>query len=273
MKSVVDITNKQLIKDIMSFYAIDKIECDATYNKGSFYTSENQPVIKIDIDPQSIEVVKGDVTNLNIRDQFLRNMVIDLPFMVGSQDYHINRRYSSFSTLDELIDTNISALKEAYRVLKYDGYLIIKTQDIIIDRRKYFVSFLIMNVATQLGFNLVDEIIMHNASNKTSDRVRHSSAVMHSKWLIMRKRKGQRYYGYPVLSSGCTNKDVHSLANASTAECIAGPLQKEPGVSSPVCSEDLLHKGAPVSRRSGKQFPEYIVPAALPEDSIKEKDE
>ena len=131
----------EIIKDILRLHVKkQEIDCDATYSKGNFYnkTGIKPPAYKFDILPAYDAVECADSRALPLADDVIDCMMFDPPFLAttgkslaeDNGSNRINKRFGVYPTEKELHRFYIDSLKEAYRVLRDDGILIFKCQDI-----------------------------------------------------------------------------------------------------------------------------------------------
>lgn len=142
-------------------------ELDATYSKGGFYDVMPKPKFCFDLTPQCEGVVQADCRALPIAESSIESMMLDLPFLATTgkslqttTGNKINRRFSVCSNERDLYDLYQSAMKEANRVLKPDGVLVMKCQDKVSSGKQYMMHCDIYNWAVELGFEVCDLFIL-----------------------------------------------------------------------------------------------------------------
>lgn len=148
------------------------IELDPMYNQGMFYKELVQkPKYRFDInaDKKGYDAVQGDATNLPIKDNTIRCIMLDPPFMFGahgSTDKNvINKRYTMFDTYEEMESCYKGILSEAYRVLGKGGICIFKCQDYT-DSKTTMTHCLVYEWAKELGFYAKDIAILNLDKDK-----------------------------------------------------------------------------------------------------------
>ena len=156
----------EIIRNILRLHVPEgKIDCDPTFSTGGFYrgTGIETPTLRFDINPQAEGVVKADARCLPLENESISCMMFDPPFLATTgkslreeKGNIINRRFSVFSSEDELFQFYRAALAEANRVLKQDGILIFKCQDKVSSGKQYFSHVFVMNEAVKAGFYPLD---------------------------------------------------------------------------------------------------------------------
>ena len=135
--------------------------------------------------------------------------MFDPPFVIAGKTYKDNgegsskiaKRFSAYENYDELMKHYERTLKEAYRLLKDDGILIVKCQNTVSGGKQYFSHFFLMSAAIQLAFYPKDEFVLVNKSKMTSFGGRWSkqehAMKHHSYFLVFKKKKvNLKYINY-----------------------------------------------------------------------------
>ena len=170
------------------------IDCDPTYSKGNFYKSGiiQQPIYKYDINPLSDDVMRSDCRHLPLKNDSLNCIVFDPPFLattgksLRSNDNNniINKRFSVFSSEQELHQFYVDSMIEFYRIIKDDGILIFKCQDKISSGKQYMSHVFIANQAVQIGFYPKDLFILL-AKNRIV-----------ANWQTQNQKNARKYHSY-----------------------------------------------------------------------------
>jgi len=133
-------------------------DLDVCYSRGSFYKSGvvPQPVRRFDIDPQDFYTDKACVTNLPIKPASVDSIVFDPPFMFNPHGTAraknaAGKRFTMFDTWADLERTYKLALNEFYRVLRYEGIVAFKCQDMT-DSKTTLTHCYVWQWATARGF-------------------------------------------------------------------------------------------------------------------------
>lgn len=163
-------SDQEIISNILKLNDIEKIDLDPCYSVGNFYKSGkiSEPTYKFDINPKFDYVLKHDVRNLPLDNNFLNCVIFDPPFLattgksltVNDNSNKINKRFSVFKSEKELFQFYIDSLYEIYRILKEDGILIFKIQDKISSGSQYLSHVFVINEAEKIGFYTKDLYIL-----------------------------------------------------------------------------------------------------------------
>ena len=165
-------SQKEILENIMVLYNNEKpIEADFTYSKGVIWKGLPEPTKKFDLNPQTKDTVKMDVTNTNLKDGEISSAMYDPPFLVTPYKSQIQsetvKRFGSYETVTELVQFNREALNELFRVIEPGGNLIVKIQDVSAaggrGNRPFLASSELYNIATRdVGFVPVNRFIYDN---------------------------------------------------------------------------------------------------------------
>ncbi|MCD8048218.1 MAG: hypothetical protein LUG52_01190 [Clostridia bacterium] len=182
-------------------------EADPTYSKGIFYKSGKvqRPKYCFDIFPQTEGVIRADCRSLPLADKSVCSMVIDLPFLAASgaslsenTGNIINRRFGVCSNETELAQLYEDALREAWRVLKQNGILVMKCQDKVSSGKQYMMHCDIYTMAKKAGFRPADLFILLAKSRLIANWQRnqkHARKYHSYFWVFKKTKKGGASYG------------------------------------------------------------------------------
>lgn len=138
-------------------------ELDPTYSTGMFYKKFPQPRLKFDLSPQMEGVEQADAQCLPLKDAKVSSMIFDPPFVIsGGQNGVVHQRFSSFKTYGQLAEMYQGAIREAYRVLKHKGLLVVKCQDTVAGGKNYQTTWKVCEWAQQVGFGWKDTFFLVN---------------------------------------------------------------------------------------------------------------
>ena len=89
--------NDYILQSIIDLHCPDGIDLDPTYSIGGFYFGSIQkPKFKFDINPRVPSVIPADSSKLPIKDNSIKSIIFDPPFLIGGgKDYRMSKRYSS----------------------------------------------------------------------------------------------------------------------------------------------------------------------------------
>lgn len=196
VKSVYE-DQSDILKAIIKLHCPDGFECDVTYGNGQFYKDIKQPSLKFDIDPQQSGVVGACSTSIPIKDGFLSSLVFDPPFLTyvrqgrqGNGNMIMSNRFSGYWRYDELADHYIKTIKEASRVLKKNGVMVIKCQDIIHNHNMHCTHANTIGWAEEVGFRLLDLFVLpakHRLPSPNRAGTQKHARIFHSYFLVFKK--------------------------------------------------------------------------------------
>lgn len=189
-------TNDECLHGIFKLYTPKGIEVDLTYNIGGIYTSSGlpHPTLKFDKYPQTKDTIPLD--NIYQVDKWhtCKSVLFDLPFFYGKSKYNsylkMVQRYTSFETEEELISTNIRMMFLSAQLLRPNGVLIVKTQNIKTTGHQTWISDILSNVAEEVGLEKIDEFIFLNRSRlgiAATANTQHAARKAHGYYLVFRR--------------------------------------------------------------------------------------
>lgn len=161
---------EEILKAILNLYVGKRtFDCDLTYGDGNFYKHLPIPQFIYDIQHE-LHGVRPIIEAGLLPEQSMMSVVMDPPFIIQAKVNEdsksvIHKRYSSFSSEQEMKDTYYELMQLAYRLLKEKGILVIKTQDTNFNRKQIWVHTIVERFAQEIGFELEDLFI------KTQDHV------------------------------------------------------------------------------------------------------
>lgn len=178
MISTIGYNQHDMIKDIISLYCPDGIDCDLTYSKGNFYKNGiRAPHYKFDISPQSEDVMQGDSRNIALDDCSIKTIMFDPPFVGASRKDGkpgiIKARFGYFKNIPELWDYYNQSIKECYRVLAPGGVLVFKCQDSVESHKQWITHVEVMNQAVRAGFYPKDLFVLLAKSRLISPNMKN----------------------------------------------------------------------------------------------------
>ena len=188
----------EIINNILSLHNGGfPFDLDVCYSRGSFYRSGAvpQPIRRFDIDPQDFDTEKACVTKLPVASASVDSIVFDPPFMWNPHGTALaknaaGKRFTMFATWADLVLTYKLALNEFYRVLRYDGIVAFKCQDMT-DSVTTLTHCHVWQWATARGFYARDLMIRYRdtgpAYNPTLNQ-RHARKY-HSYWFVFSKER------------------------------------------------------------------------------------
>lgn len=182
----------------MQLYAPEGFEADISYGNGAFYKDIKQPTYKYDINPQLDGVTEACSTNIPHKDASLSSIVFDPPFLTyvrqgreGNGNMIMAKRFSGYWRYDELETHYKNTLKECGRVLKKDGIIVFKCQDIIHNHKMHCTHANVINWGKESGFELLDLFVLgasHRLPAPNRQGKQKHARVFQSFFLVLQKK-------------------------------------------------------------------------------------
>lgn len=181
----------EILCSIESLYCKGGFDLDLTFSTGGFWKNLSRPRFVFDIKPQRKGVIPADAANIPLKSNCVRSIVFDPPFLFSGKTYKMVQRFGGFFSLQEMLNFYKAAIIEACRVLKTDGKLVFKCQDVVHGRTQYLIHCDVIKMAEANGFRAIDifillhgqRIIQHNLINQNHAR------KFHSYFLVFRKKR------------------------------------------------------------------------------------
>jgi len=201
--STIDFSEQRIIRNILDLHADGDIELDPTYSKGNFYKDGlKKPKFKFDLHPQTKDTIKAYSDKLPVEDNFVKTIMFDPPFVIGGAKYNeakegsciTAKRFTSFTSFDELKNMYSSSLQEFYRILKENGIVIFKCQDCVASAKQHFSHCWVMYEAMEKGFYPRDLFILLAKSRLTDGRKQQHARKYHSYYWVLQKTKNKVNY-------------------------------------------------------------------------------
>jgi hypothetical protein len=185
----------EILKSIIDLYCSDGFDADITYGNGVFYKNIPQPKYKLDADPQTFETQHGFSDDLPFDNETLNSIVFDPPFLTyikAGRDTNMimGKRFSGYWRYDELQEHYTNTFKDVARVLKKNGYLILKCQDIIHNHKLHPTHIYATQWAGEHGLKLKDLFILgakHRLPNPNKNGKQKHARVYHSYFMVFQK--------------------------------------------------------------------------------------
>ena len=180
----------EILNWIQNLHCPKGFDCDVTYSKGAFYKTIEKPRLKFDLDPQYSCVTKACSTNLPLKESSINSLVFDPPFLtyIKPGKSIMGKRFSGYWAYSELENHYRKTIREANRVLKNKGKMIIKCQDIIHNHKIHPTHISVFNWAN--GFKLKDLFVLlakHRIPVKGVKKQQHAR-VFHSYFMVFEKQ-------------------------------------------------------------------------------------
>jgi hypothetical protein len=180
-------TNAELMENVARLWIKDgDVIADVTYGRGAFWKKLRPPDFAHDIAKDGV-----DCRNLPHADGSLDCVVIDPPYRPGhgSKGFGENGMAKAYQlgpldTINDVLDLYRDAIREAARVLKAGGRLMVKCQDLSYANRLHLVTLDVLRDILENGFELADQFLLVNTPNlssgawKRQERARRSHSVL-----------------------------------------------------------------------------------------------
>lgn len=188
---------QEIIRDILYLHCNNQdIELDPTYSIGNFYKKGlPQPKYKFDIEPKIEGVRKSDCRDLPLKDRSVNIIMFDPPFAMGGKTYKDSKpgscitakRFSTFKNWPELKAMYVGSLNEFYRILRGDGTLIFKCQDVVVGGKQYFTHSKIYEWAVSIGYYPKDLFILLSKVRILDGRKQQHARKYHCYFWVLKK--------------------------------------------------------------------------------------
>lgn len=241
-------TNDEVFPHVLALHVPKgSIVADVTYGKGVFWKNIDITVY----DLRATDLMTGvDCRKLPYGDHAIDCVVFDPPYMhtpggtahqnhQNYENYYYNNaiNHSSKKYHEAVLDLYFEGAKEACRVLKPAGVLIIKCQDEVCANRQRLTHVEIINELARIGFTIIDLFVVVRNNKPGVSRILKQvhARKNHSYFLVFRKVTS---LGYPIqkrsaqmtlhLSEGTQNSVYRSSRarpgnkSVSTERCASG---------------------------------------------------
>lgn len=179
------------------------IDADFTYFKGNFYKDGiNRPKFCYDINPQFDYVIQQDNSIYyfgDTLDERKQSIMIDPPFMIASRpsqkDFYSSGTHGYYESFNELEDSYVGMLRNAFLNLDNNGICIFKCQDFT-DSKTILTHCHVWQWAIETGFYVKDIVIL-NKTNKVyngSKKQRHFRKTHTYFFILQKTNKKEPWY-------------------------------------------------------------------------------
>jgi hypothetical protein len=186
-------------------------ECDPTFSIGNFYSKSRTypvapPQYKFDVNPIVDGVNKIELFGvLPLDDCTIQSIVIDLPFVVSSgksltapneKSVIISNRFSCYHSVNDMLKSYRHFISEAFRILKYGGICVVKTQRTINSKKTIMTPEIAWKFAEKKGFETLDRFTLISKKRLLSGKVKHQehSRSFDSQFYVFKKKKAKATY-------------------------------------------------------------------------------
>ena len=181
-------TNYEALQEILSVYSKPgALILDMTFGTGAFWRG-GQPSVSLDI------VTRADVRASFYGLPFLGGVfdvvVFDPPYrMNGTRaDYATTKRYKNKESNYRVVPKHYAAgVKEAHRVLRGGGLLVVKMQDQVVSGKRYFQTNMMLKWAKDYS-RMVDEVhVVTSSRPQPAGRAKRHLSAEHSTFQVWLK--------------------------------------------------------------------------------------
>ncbi len=197
--STIGYDEQEIIRDILYLHADNaRIDCDPTYSTGNFYKKGIiAPVHKFDKFSQLPDVIEATSNKLPLQARSIRVIMFDPPFVITGDTYGkakegssiIAKRFTGFHSFEELKQMYSTSLKEFARVLRDQGIVIFKCQDVVVSAKNHFTHSWVMFEALKYRFYPKDLFILLAKNRLNDGRVQQHARKYHSYFWVFKKDK------------------------------------------------------------------------------------
>lgn len=185
----------EILQGILDLAGLDAYDADITYGNGVFYRGGiPEPRLKFDIDPQQPGVVEASSDALPLKPNSLNSIVFDPPFLTyvragreGNGNMIMSKRFAGYWRYDELEAHYRATFAEAVRVLRQDGILVLKCQDIVHNHRLHPTHAFAIDWADAAGLRLKDLYVLgasHRLPSPNRAGSQKHARIFHSYFLV-----------------------------------------------------------------------------------------
>lgn len=195
----------EILRWIVDLYCPSGIDVDLTFGNGGFYGESGIKLPKVasfDIQPLKDFVIQASSVSTPMSSVSVESVMFDPPFLTyikAGRDHNsiMSKRFSGYWTYQELTDHYVGTLKESSRILKKNGIMIFKCQDIIHNHKMHCTHYNVIEWAKNYSLVLEDLFILgakHRLPNAQRKRQLHAR-IYHSYFLVFRKHlpRNQKY--------------------------------------------------------------------------------
>jgi len=145
----------------------------------------------------SDDVIEATADNIPLGNESCEVIMFDPPFVISGEGIDnskdgsgiISKRFTAFTSFEQIKEMYSGALNEFARVLKQNGIVIFKCQDVVACGKNHFTHCWTMNEAVRLGFYPKDMFILF-AKNRINDgRKQQHGRKYHCYYWVFEKRK------------------------------------------------------------------------------------
>ncbi len=210
--------NDEILEQIIDLHCPGGFELDPTYSIGNFYNGHiSEPKYKFDLAPREKGVIPANAENLPLRAGSIKSIMFDPPFLLGgntkgflkpddNNSCRIEKRFSSLKNWNDLRKFYTGAVFEFQRILKLNGILVFKCQDVVTCGKNHFSHVYVMNEAIRAGFYAKDLFVLLSKNRIISydiEQQKHARKFHSYFWVFQKTTKQNiEYCGFKNKSDG-----------------------------------------------------------------------
>lgn len=194
-------TNANLFPQVLKLYVPEgSAIADVNYGKGVFWRNVDVSKYKL----QASDLKDGiDMCALPYEGGSLDALVMDPPYMPTeftgvaqiSDYYGIKRKFADKKWHEAVLDLYYRGMREASRVLKPTGVMIVKCQDMVCANRQVLVHVDLINFMHSLGYRCEDIFVLVQANKRKHPQKRQVHARKSHSYFLVFLRMGSRWEG------------------------------------------------------------------------------
>lgn len=206
--------NSDLFPDVIGLYVREgSTVADVTFGKGVFWRNIDEG--KYNLLPTDLQT-GVDFHDLPYEDDSIDALVLDPPYMPTektgvkekSDYYGIKRDFGKLKWYDRVLGDYHGGIKEADRVLKQTGILIIKTQDMVCANQQRLTHVDIINFCDSMAWVCEDLFVLVQYRNRKHPAKRQVHARKNHSYFLVFRRSGKKWDGFRDLDK---STPLHSV--------------------------------------------------------------
>jgi len=190
--------NGDLIAHVVTMYLKpgDSI-ADVTYGKGVFWRKIDQTNYDVHLSDIITGPARYDFRNLPYKKETLNCVILDPPYCHNPGQMIVDKNYKNAETTggmyhNDIIHLYVDGMREAFRVLKTGGYLLVKCKDEIESSYQRWSHIEIYNAAIDIGFFAEDLFILTQKSNPIVQHKQQQHARKNHSYLWVFKKPSEQ---------------------------------------------------------------------------------
>ena len=196
---------KNIIEWIIKLHNNNKpFDLDPTFSIGKFWQGFTEPRLKFDLAPQRSDVICADSRALPLESNSVGSIMFDPPFLVGGGIPGImKKRFSRYKDIPELWQFYKDSLNEFWRLLKPNGILSFKCQDVVSSQTNHMTHAFVINEGQRIGYYVKDLYVLgrHNVMWSPNMANQEHARKNHCYYLVLQKTKMNAQKNRAILTS------------------------------------------------------------------------